>query len=223
MNRKREEYPGKCVICEETVDKRQMTRHLKKCVEQSTPENGKQLKLFHIIAEGKYLPMYWLHFEIPGAQALEDLDSFLRHIWLECCGHISCFTIDGQRYSAHPIKDPMFGGPREKSMKQKLYKVLEKGSGFEHEYDYGSPTNLSLRVVNVREAAVKSSAVSILARNLPPELKCCRCSKPATLIRSLGWGFDRESLFCDECMEGYEEDYLPVVNSPRTGVCGYCG
>ena len=33
-----------------------------------------------------------------------------------------------------------------------------------------------------------------------------------------------DSLFCDECLVGDEEEgYLPVVNSPRTGVCGYCG
>ena len=33
-----------------------------------------------------------------------------------------------------------------------------------------------------------------------------------------------DSLFCDDRV-GDDEDgnYLPVVNSPRVGTCGYCG
>ncbi len=32
--------------------------------------------------------------------------------------------------------------------------------------------------------------------------------------------------YCDKCIEAHEcgEDYvMPIVNSPRTGVCGYVG
>ena len=223
MATKGHEYPGRCMVCETTVDKRQMTRHLKTCIEKNAGKDGQALKLFHLVIEGSYLPMYWLHVEIPGAMTLTHLDSFLRDIWLECCGHLSCFTIDEQRYSVHPMEDPMFG-PREKTMNQKIYNVLSPGTKFKHEYDYGSTTDLSLRVVGIREGKVKAPDITLLARNDPPAWECSKCGKPATQIQAAGWGLDTDALFCDDCMgDDEEEGFLPVVNSPRVGVCGYCG
>lgn len=168
--------------------------------------------------------MYWMHVEIPGAAVLSVLDRFLRDTWLECCGHLSCFTIKGQRYSVSPTEDDLFFGPREKSMEQKLYKVLEAGMKFTHEYDYGSTTELKLRVVDVGERPIRTSFVTLLARNEPPAWTCSGCGKPATRIRASGWGLDLNSLSCAGCIEDADQEtFLPIVNSPRTGVCGYCG
>ena len=33
-----------------------------------------------------------------GSATLEELDHYLRTIWLECCGHLSQFTIGGMLY-----------------------------------------------------------------------------------------------------------------------------
>jgi len=64
----------------------------------------------------------------------------------------------------------------------------------------------------------------LLAQNEPPPWECTECGKPATRIQVSGWGLEPESLFCDSCAgEDDEEGYLPLVNSPRTGICGYCG
>ena len=217
------QYPGPCMLCKEVINKSQMTRHLKKCVENIDDGNGPSVKMFHLVIEGTHMPMYWLHVEIPGAMTLAHLDSFLRDIWLECCGHLSCFTIDGERYSVHPMEDPMFG-PREKTMRQKIYNVLNVGTKFQYEYDYGSTTELKLRVVDVRERQIKQPDITLLARNEPPPWECAKCGKPATEIQASGWGLDEDSLFCDDCVgDDEEEGYLPLVNSPRTGVCGYCG
>lgn len=199
-----------------------MTRHVKKCIERNTKNDGQSITLFHLIIEGKYLPMYWLHVEIPGAMALADLDSFLRDIWLECCGHLSCFTIDGQRYSVCPAEDMLFG-PQEKSMNKKIYNILRQGTKFQHEYDYGSTTELKLRVVDVRKRQVRNPAVMLLARNDPPAWMCAKCGKPATRIQATGWEVDPDNLFCIDCESPNEEMCLPLANSPRTGVCGYCG
>lgn len=212
------------MLCGKTVSKGQMTRHIKKCVEQNTEDDGQSIKLFHLIIEGKYLPMYWLHVEIPGAMTLADLDSFLRDIWLECCGHLSGFTIDEQRYSAHPAGDmDMLFGSREETMNKKIYRVLSQGTRFHHEYDYGSTTELKLRVVDVRERQVRKPEITLLARNEPPALMCAKCGKPATQVQAYGWGLDLDALFCSDCVHEDEEMCLPLVNSPRTGVCGYCG
>ncbi len=50
------------------------------------------------MAEGLYAPEYWTHFEVPAAASLADVDRFLREIWLECCGHLSAFNIQGKEY-----------------------------------------------------------------------------------------------------------------------------
>jgi len=224
MSDKRRQSTGRCMLCKKSINKGQMTRHVKKCAEQHSEDGGRSMMLFHLVVEGKHLPMYWLHLEMPGAMTLAHLDRFLRDIWLECCGHLSCFTIEGQRYSISPAEDSLFG-PREETMNQKLYSVLEKGMTFHHEYDYGSTTELKLRVVDVRKRKVKMPGVVLLARNEPPAWTCARCGKPATRLRSTGWGPDPESLLCAGC--GCDEDeecmLMPLVNSPRTGVCGYCG
>jgi len=54
------------------------------------------------VVEGSYLPYYWMHLELPANATLEDLDSFLRDIWLECCGHLSAFRIEGKEYLSEP-------------------------------------------------------------------------------------------------------------------------
>jgi hypothetical protein len=216
------QYPGRCILCNEVFNKAQMTRHLKKCVAAQTDAGGKAVKFFHLAIEGNHMPMYWLHVEIPGALTLQHLDAFLRDIWLECCGHLSCFTIDGQRYSVHPAEDMLFG-PMEETMGQKLYNVLGPGTKFQHEYDYGSTTELKLRVVQFRERQVKKPEIALLARNEAPAWECAKCRKPATQIEATGWGLDTDALFCDDCTGDEEDGYLPLVNSPRTGICGYCG
>lgn len=41
---------------------------------------------------------YCLYIAIDIDLTLKNLDDFLRNIWLECCGHLSSFTIDGVNY-----------------------------------------------------------------------------------------------------------------------------
>ena len=223
MTAVRAKYTGQCLLCKQVIDKSQMTRHLKKCLVDQNDDTGRSVELFHLVIEGNHLPMYWMHVEIPGAKTLQHLDSFLRDIWLECCGHLSGFTIDGQGYSVHPAEGGPFGR-REETMGQKIYNVLRVGAEFQHEYDYGSTTELKLRAVDVRKRRVKKPAITVLARNEPPAWECAQCGKPATQINAMGWGLNADSFFCDDCVGDYvDEGCLPVVNSPRVGVCGYSG
>ena len=88
---------GKCYICNKTFSKAGMTKHLKTHLR----DDG-DTKLFHIMVDGLYRPEYWLHIEIPADAKLADLDKFLRDIWLECCGHLSAFEIDGVKHHSMP-------------------------------------------------------------------------------------------------------------------------
>ncbi len=110
------------------------------------------------------------------------------------------------------------------SLYAELGKVLSVGQKFSYSYDFGSSTNLNLRVVSEREGwANPKDAVVLLARNLAPEFKCSVCGAPATLIFGGGWGDG--NTYCKKHAKKYEDEglLLPIVNSPRVGVCGYDG
>ena len=110
------------------------------------------------------------------------------------------------------------------SLYAELGKVLSVGQKFSYTYDFGSSTNLSLRVVSERDGLVNpKNAVMLLARNVAPEFKCSVCGEPATYISGGVWG-DGDT-YCKKHTKKYEDDglVLPIVNSPRVGVCGYDG
>jgi len=207
---------GKCSLCKSTFDKSGMTRHLQSCMgrtqiddEESSKGSTSLFKFFHFIVEGHELPEYWMHLKVSSHARFGDLDSFLREIWLECCGHISAFSI----------------GRDELSMNKKLTYILRPGMELRYKYDFGSTTELMLKVVSEFKSNIKTGEVEILARNNPPQIICSHCDNLATRIcpeciySDGGW-------LCDDCAEDHkcgEDMLLPVVNSPRTGVCGYVG
>lgn len=222
---------GECFLCQAHLSKSKILPHLKTCLANDPPPSRKPIQWLHIEIEGLYLPDYWLHVAIPARWELVDLDRFLRDIWLECCGHLSAFTIDGVCYSCAPADEAMgFGALFEtddKAMNAKLDTILHVGTTFTYEYDFGSTTNLVLRVVDSFEAARRRGGVRVLAQNLPPEFRCVGCEQPATQLANGGNGLDPEDCYCEGCaQESDEEDLemlMPIVNSPRVGVCGYCG
>ncbi|HYU76674.1 MAG TPA: hypothetical protein VEL31_28735, partial [Ktedonobacteraceae bacterium] len=192
----------------------------------STPSLPKSQKGkgFLLLVEGYRMPEYWMYLEAPAQATLGDLDKLLRNTWLECCGHLSAFEIAGVSYSSDAEMASGWGSG-DKSMKIKLDKALEPGMKFSHEYDFGTTTELSLKVFSERESEVKGKSIRILARNEAPVILCQSCGKPATEVCSQ-CVYDGEGWLCEECAEDHEcgeEMFLPVVNSPRVGMCGYTG
>jgi hypothetical protein len=228
--------------CASALPKNSMTRHLTRCLATyghtlTAAFKGKATKgkLFHVVIEGKYQPQYWLHLEMPATTRLKTLDDYLRQVWLECCGHLSAFKIEGQKrpavrsLAALLAADPMgWRDPDEVDMEARLGDVLQKGSKLSYEYDFGSTTHLSLKVVGEREGwVVKPNDIHVLARNDPPHIPCGKCHKAAATIIDMENAYDESGWLCDACAEqaglANGERTLPVVNSPRTGVCGYTG
>ena len=202
-----------------------MTRHLKGCSADHDLSRGRAARLFHLRVEDAYSPFFWLDLEIKAGATLADLDDFLRGIWLECCGHLSSFDIEGVTYTV-----PYYGGPfgdfGDRSMDTKLWKVLAPGTRFGHTYDFGTSTELKLRVVGDREGRIGHDPLRVLSRNEPLAWACMVCERPATEICTYCM-YERENPFlCDAHAEEHEcgeEALLPVVNSPRMGMCGYTG
>lgn len=81
-----------------------------------------------------------------------------------------------------------------------------------------------LRRRTERETA-SGKAVRVVARNEPPIWPCDTCGQPATLVCAQ-CVYDGQAFYCAEHGPSHdcgEEMLLPVVNSPRMGVCGYAG
>jgi hypothetical protein len=333
---------GICNFCKEEFEKGKMTQHLKSCKQRIAGQKAEKsatsekTKLFHLLVEGRYLPMYWMHLELPAKLTLLDLDGFLRAIWVECCDHLSEFKIGKRSYTsqmedmwgfglglggtedviegevveeendedeeepglseltpaevqalspnevAHLLGDMLReefeanvvdmppgeftekllkfmetqlgtalpphlqsqfrlmapflqagliaeAEEAELDMNVELGKVLKVGQKFSYLYDFGSTTELTLKVVAGREGIVKEDEdeddIQIMARNNPPVISCRVCGKPATQVVA-GYYDAEDGALCDKCAKKseYGEDMLlPVVNSPRVGVCGYTG
>ncbi|MCX7602242.1 MAG: plasmid pRiA4b ORF-3 family protein [Meiothermus sp.] len=219
-----------CKLCGYRGTKASMTKHLVKCVESHPAKaRGKPVRLLHIRVEDAYQPSpFWLDVEVWAGAPLRELDQFLRDIWLECCGHLSEFEINGVRYEAYP--DRTWGPSDSKSMRAKLGEVVGVGSQLHYEYDFGSTTELKLKVLGEREG-YQDKILRLLARNEPPVWLCNVCGQPATQIDT-ECAYEMESpFFCEKHAREHVkkqhdgDDYmlLPVVNSPRMGTCGYEG
>ena len=224
----RSQSSGKCELCGKTFRKSGMVRHLQSCLQRAGwPEPtagpaGSQSQFvrgIHISITDAYRPEYWLHLAVPFNAKLTDLDDYLREIWVECCGHLSAFDIGGTMYDSHPE----FAG--EQGMDAELGRVAPPGTGFRYAYDFGTTTHLAAR--SISELLMPAGGFRLVARNNAPDTRCGVCGEPATQV-----GLDPEEWmmmtagFCDRCAptDGDEADYLlPVVNSPRCGMCGYDG
>lgn len=188
-------------------------------------------------------PDYWLIVDARDTSKLRTLDRFLRDIWLECCGHLSAFTIGGVRYEVEPDND-FIGGLPTKSMNVTLKTAFGGVKTASYEYDFGSTTDLTIEVQGWHTGKCLKKPITVLSRNIPPVIECCECGKPAEWIDpERMWDDPDEAVYCSECLKkaAYEEEdldeedldeedisyvfeeCLPACNSPRCGVCAYEG
>lgn len=151
----KETSKGICNFCKGELDKGKMTQHLKYCKQRAAEAEDptkQKTRLFHLIVEGRYNPQYWMHLEVPALEPLQTLDSFLRGIWLECCGHLSEFRVGDTSYSSEP-EDFYFGmaeveevGEEEEDEEEEAYDDVVNGEelleSFPKEYREMVPSDL---------------------------------------------------------------------------------
>ncbi len=106
-----------------------------------------------------------------------------------------------------------------------LVQALDK---FVYEYDFGTTTRLNLQVQDryTGPRPEGAPAIRVLSRNFKPHIPCDVCGKPAEFLAMDEEGYYRAlcKQHTDEAYEkGEVESYLPLVNSPRAGLCGYDG
>lgn len=199
-----------------------LARHLRACDErqaaiaQADASSRNAESVHHLQVQDAWYGDYWLHLEMPGSATLKDLDNYLRAIWLECCGHLSQFSVGG------------WGG-REISMKRPVRDVLEPGAELTHIYDFGTSSETLVKGVDVRQGKpMTPHPVALMARNKAPEAICMKCDQPATwLCIECIYEEEQSGTLCDRHARTHPHDAygapMPLVNSPRTGMCGYEG
>ncbi len=97
---------------------------------------------------------------------------------------------------------------------------------FDCEYDFGSTTELMITVTNYRTGVGRKEKLVILSRNNPIEFLCDECGKKPAVYICAECLYEGNGWLCEDCAKTHkcgEEMLLPVCNSPRMGVCGYCG
>ena len=223
---------GQCLFCQKMILKSGINKHLNQHLVETENTSKVTAQAFHlqvlpVVRYSGGSKLYFINLLVDGGSRLFDLDTFLRQIWLECCGHMSSFRVKGKQYNDN--FDDINADIGEKQS-QKMSKIFEEGMILDYEYDFGSTTELQIKVVKALSLKVPES-VQLLSRNEPLPILCDICQQePATVLCSIHVG-DKESSFCDSCGKKHAKkcedfaDYaeLPIVNSPRLGECAYDG
>ena len=219
---RRKQTRGKCAYCGREMTRGGLSRHLATCpgrqeaIQAANREKRISQTLYHLLARDAWYGDFWLHLEMNGSATLEDLDYYLRAIWLECCGHLSRFSVGGWRGDEIP-------------MHRRIKNIFSPGVELTHIYDFGTSSHTLIRFVGMREGKpLTQHPIALMARNNAREGTCVECGEQA------GWWcpeclYERDewTTLCERHAEEHScDDYgglMPLVNSPRVGMCGYDG
>ena len=129
-------------------------KHLSACpqrraaIEQAERKKTKSELLPHLRVQDTWRSEFWLDLEMRGSSTLKDLDHYLRCIWLECCGHLSRFSVGGRRGDEIP-------------QSRKISEVFTPGLELTHIYDFGTSSETLIRALETREGAPTPTMVSL--------------------------------------------------------------
>ena len=215
---------GSCRYCGRGLTRGGMARHLRTCeqrlrriAEAGAAPAAKSQVLHHVQVRDGWSGRYWLHLEVTAAATMQVLDTYLRAVWLECCGHMSQWSVGDAWHGA------------QLPMTRRIGSALQEAVELVHVYDFGTTTETRLTPVDKRTgASLTKRPVELMARNDPPVIECIQCGRPATwLCMQCVYEDENSGGLCQDHMENHpHEDYdepMPVVNSPRMGMCGYTG
>jgi hypothetical protein len=204
---------GACTLCGKEYTRSGMGKHLASCLAKRQEEAfDEDCFSLHLLVTTRYPSDYWLHLQVDERATFKMLDTFLRKLWLECCGHMSQFFVGRQTIG----------------MQGRLVSMLAPGVEFDYDYDMGDTTALRLKVLGTYEGLpTAKTTIAILARNHPPEILCGACERRPAVTICCECNWEGEGWLCQKCATkhscGDDAGYLPIPNSPRAGVCGYTG
>jgi hypothetical protein len=213
---------GQCAFCGYETTKGSMSRHLATCLQRQERIAGaestkrKPETLYYLRMQDAWGGKFWLDLEVRGSATLQDIDAYLRAIWLECCGHLSQFSVGGwggQKIAKQRRVDAVFHGDLELT----------------HIYDFGTSSETRIKAVGQRDdVPLTTRPMVLMARNVMPEAICDECGQPATrLCMECLIETEAQGTLCEKHASSHEHDEYgeptDLVNSPRVGMCGYTG
>ncbi|HWQ14117.1 MAG TPA: hypothetical protein VNL77_15065, partial [Roseiflexaceae bacterium] len=212
---RRQQSRGTCAFCGYETTKGSMGRHLATCPQRqaqiaaAAQGKGAPETLYHLRMQDAYNSGFWLDLEVRGSATLKAIDDYLRAIWLECCGHLSQFSVGG------------WGG-REIGKQRRVDAVLQPGVELTHIYDFGTSSETRIAAVGQRTGApLTARPIVLMARNVMLPATCAECGAPAThlcmecLIDAGEW----RTLCTQHASTHPHEDYgepIELVNSPSS-------
>lgn|GEM_PF-2109566 len=222
---------GKCYFCGRELTSGGGANHIKNCkkrlgiIEENKKIEGRYAKKFILLIKDKYIKDFWMYISMGKNAKLKDLDKFIRDVWVECCGHLSCFKIKDKIYGESRIEDDIWNHYNG-DLNIRIKNLVQIKNIFEYEYDFGSTTYITIKVIDEFSDIKTKNNIEILARNNEPIVKCSDCGEKAKYEFEDGYEGIRKCL-CDKCIENYnqsEDNYIEEIecaNSPRFGICDY--
>jgi len=204
-----------CNLCKSEFTTKGIGRHISSCLKRQSPKTKNTLtkKYCYLSVRDIDNSDYFIFLLISQDSTLDDFDTFLRKIWLECCGHMSSFSYK------------KWG--EEISMSTKIQNVCNAGSTLIYLYDFGSTTELQVKLYGQFSGFFpKLEDIILLSRNSEPIIPCDECGKFQAVHICTECQWDNNGWLCEKCAKTHEcgdDMFLPVVNSPRAGVCAYYG
>jgi hypothetical protein len=207
--------------------------HVIECMKEHIPDGEDTIYTIVIKDVPKKAGKYFVVLNINRESSLQDLDTFIRKLWMEeCCPderHDSSFVTDLKIRS----KKKMTGDQRlrlllnaqgtEYSTKDTDLStiplkdvVTNVGTTIKYTYDPKTPTHVFPELLAVTKGTFEVGKVEILSRNTERQMKCSICGCTAELVTD-------NSQFVCSLHGSTEEDCSLICNSPRMGQCAYNG
>jgi hypothetical protein len=220
---RRVQSKGDCVFCGREMTRGGLSKHLASCERRremtavaDSQSGGSEQTIYHLLVHDAYTPDFWLHLEVNGQATLTQIDRYLRAIWLECCDHLSQFSVGGWR-------------GKEIKKSRRVEDVFSSSMALTHIYDFGTSSETLLKPVAARVGnPLTKHPIYLMARNNLPAKECAECGGAAEFY-CVDCQVEKDEwiALCAACCDKHDHDEYggpqPLVNSPRLGMCGYEG
>lgn len=204
-----------CMICNELCT--DIDTHINECINNLII---KKKNTNYLLKINDATNTYWMFVVMNGNLKLSKLDNFLKDTWLECCGHLSKFTINDKEYGCDNMSYDT--DEENNNMDHKIKDILEEDVVFTYEYDFGSTTELFISVIKIFNS--KNNKILIVSQNSNPKYKCNICKK----FNSVKICLECQNTFCNKCTSNKkhtcdpdDECIFDLINSPRMADCFY--
>ena len=186
--------------------------HMVSCLSSLPWPEGDEPSLLIRVTD-KFHKKFWLLIIASPDATLRDLDLFIRDVWVECCGHLSDFSIGRVHFCSDGADE---------DMDVYIMDVLQPGDDSLYKYDFGSTTTLRVTVLRAVPIIPPDTEIVLLGQNSKAHHVCHDCKEEADYAYRENQTAKTE-YFCSCCLEsrGIDDEYCSyLANSPRAGVCG---